>query len=566
MASRAHVAVTALGSGTGATGGGWLYGPSTDLLLGAGLGYVASIPLLALVSGVSGLRDWPVLIPILLSLFISGTHYGATILRVYEQRRDRRKYALFAVWTTVALCVLFVAGANNVLIGSILVTLYVVWSPWHFSGQNYGVALMFLRRRGVVVEPAAKRWLYLSFVLSFVMWLFILTGERYVTPGVVARTTLPDASALIYHLPSFRIPPRVLEIAVPLVALAYVGSLAATGALLLRNARSARDLAPAAGLVAVQALWYSLPVVLLVVADSPLNGLAWTAVWVSAAHGLQYLWVTSYYAKQEDPSHRIGSYLARALLAGSTVTILPGLLVAPGLLGSVPWDLGLGLLLVSVVNLHHFILDGAIWKLRDGRVARLLLNDAPAPPASVPAPDARPSRLRVAMAVLGVASLAIAGSDVWLREFVIGRAGEDLPRRAQGLEQLAWIGRDSPPAHTRLAWQLVQRDEPEAALTEFQRSVELHPSAEAWVGIGYLHGIHERWPEASEAFAAALAEDPDHVFALVNSSRVAIRLGRPDQARAALEHARTLAPQNAAIAELLRGLPSKTSAAEREGS
>jgi hypothetical protein len=319
--------------------------------------------------------------------------------------------------------------------------------------------------------------------------------------------------------------------------------------------------------VGVQALWYSLPSVLRIVADFPLNGLAWTAVWVSTAHSLQYLWVTSYYAKREDPSHRIGSYLARALLAGSTVTILPGLLVAPGLLGSVPWDLGLGILLVSVVNLHHFVLDGAIWKLRDGRVARLLLN-APALPASDPVQAARPTRLRWVMGVLGVLALSVAGADLWLREFVIGRAGEDLPRMAQGLARLAWIGRDNPAAHSRLGWQLVQRDEPEAALAEFQRSVALYPTAEAWAGIGYLHASHERWPEASAAFSAVLAEDPDNVNALLNSSLIAIRQGRPDEARAALEHARTVAPTNAAVAKLLRELPSQThtSAAQREGS
>ena len=31
----------------------------------------------------------------------------------------------------------------------------------------------------------------------------------------------------------------------------------------------------------------------------------------------------------------------------------------------------------ALVNLHHFILDGAIWKLRDGRIARLLLGRNP---------------------------------------------------------------------------------------------------------------------------------------------------------------------------------------------
>jgi hypothetical protein len=41
-------------------------------------------------------------------------------------------------------------------------------------------------------------------------------------------------------------------------------------------------------------------------------------------------------------------------------------------LSPVPFDTGLLLLVNAAVNLHHFVLDGAIWKLRDGTVARIL--------------------------------------------------------------------------------------------------------------------------------------------------------------------------------------------------
>lgn len=39
--------------------GGWLYGPATDLLLGAGAGYLVSIPLLVLWGGAAGFDSWP---------------------------------------------------------------------------------------------------------------------------------------------------------------------------------------------------------------------------------------------------------------------------------------------------------------------------------------------------------------------------------------------------------------------------------------------------------------------------------------------------------------------------
>ena len=53
-------------------------------------------------------------------------------------------------------------------------TLYVSWSPWHYSGQNFGVAAMFLRRRGIALEGAGRRWLHASFVLSYALTLLAL--------------------------------------------------------------------------------------------------------------------------------------------------------------------------------------------------------------------------------------------------------------------------------------------------------------------------------------------------------------------------------------------------------
>jgi hypothetical protein len=545
MVSHVHTPPTAAAG----TGGGWLYRPSVDLLLGAGVGYIVSVPLLAICSEVWGIGQWSLPLFAFFTLLISGPHYGATILRVYEHRRDRRRYAIFAVWATLVLCALFVLGLHNVLVGSLLVTLYTSWSPWHFSGQNYGIALTFLRRRGVVVEPRAKRLLYASFVLSFVQWLFVLHGAPY----FVAVASLPGSGGSLLDFLSLGIPAAILDVAVPLTALAYLLSLAGAGVLLLRNARL-RDLGPCLCLVVVQALWFAVPALALVMAGTPLYGLAFAVVWISAAHGLQYLWVTSYYARREDPSFRLGSYLGRALLAGSTVTILPALVVAPGLFGKIPWDLGLSILLISVVNLHHFVLDGAIWKLRDGRVARLLLRDSAPQQEARPAGPARRSRFRLAMATLGIASLGIVLIDLWQRDLVVGQADgkEDVHRMVRATQWLTWIGRDSPSLHVHVAKALWRRDRPDAAVAEFRRSLELHPTPAAWVGLGQVHASEGRWAEASEAFAAVLAENPDHMTALMSASQAWLQLDRPDLARQSLEHARALAPGDARIEQRLR--------------
>jgi tetratricopeptide (TPR) repeat protein len=526
--------------------GSWLYGPAIDLLLGAGVGYLVSIPLLLLWSGAAGVHAWPVALGAMFALLISGPHYGATILRVYERREDRRKYALFAVWVTLALCGLFVVGLNDVLVGSLLVTAYATWSPWHFSGQNYGLALMFLRRRGVVVERRAKRLLYGSFVLSCALAVLVLHGEAY----RVATASVPVSAISVFQFMSLGLPQGFVRVAVPLTALAYLASLAGAAALLLRHAR-VRDLLPAACLVGVQALWFALPGALRVMANLPLEGLAFSVIWISAAHAVQYLWVTSYYARREDPSLRVVPYLGNALLAGSTVTLVPALVFAPAMFGSVPWDIGLAILLFSVVNLHHFILDGAIWKLRDGRVARLLLRDAPTE-AGEPVAGSRSAWLRPAISVLGLASLGVAGLDLWEREFVINRAGTDADKGLRASQRLAWIGRDSPLLHTQLGDLLASQGRLPAALDAYDRSLELYATAPAWIGLGRIRANQGRWPEASAAFTSAVALDPQNVTAQAFAGRAWLELGRPDLAKSNFERALELAPASQPVRELLR--------------
>ena len=169
---------------------------------------------------------------VLFSLFVSGPDYGATILRVYEHRGDRRKYAFFAVWATVALCGLFVSGLHSALIGSLLVTVYATWSPWHYSGQNYALALMFLRRRGIPVEPRAKRALYASFVLSFALAILVLHGEH----SVPSLSAVPISNESVYRFLSIGLPSGFLQVAVALTALAYLLTLVGVGVLLRRHA------------------------------------------------------------------------------------------------------------------------------------------------------------------------------------------------------------------------------------------------------------------------------------------------------------------------------------------
>lgn len=238
------------GRGPGVAPSPWLYGRGVDVLLGYGLAYLLSVPLLVfLASRIDATSALAVATPYL-ALVFSTPHYGATILRVYEQREDRRKYALFSIWITLAFAALFAGGLYVGLIGSLLLTAYVTWSPWHFSGQNYGISVMYLRRLGIALDGGTKRLLYVSYLLSAIL---ALISIHVVGATLVFAAGSSDPSSTF----------RVLQLGIPenvglaLSAVLGVGYLACVGAVGWRLSRQTppSKLAPVALLAATQALW-----------------------------------------------------------------------------------------------------------------------------------------------------------------------------------------------------------------------------------------------------------------------------------------------------------------------
>ena len=120
----------------------------------------------------------------------------------------------------------------------------------------------------------------------------------------------------------------------PLAAVGWAGCLLAACWLLTREA-PLRSLLPGLCVVGLQTLWYAVPAVLRIVWKLPLDGLAFAVIWSSAAHALQYLWVTSYYAANSQRRERIVTFLGKSVLAGCAVVVLPGLVFAPGVLGRI---------------------------------------------------------------------------------------------------------------------------------------------------------------------------------------------------------------------------------------
>src|SRR5262245_41119922 len=206
----------------------WLFGPLPDLLIGCGVLYALALPAFFAWGGAIRARQADAFMPLLV-LCVSLPHYGATLLRVYEQKTDRERYRRHAVYSSLLLLAVFVAALHAPLVAAALVTLYLTWSPWHYTAQNFGLASMFLRRRGAKVDASLGRALRLSFVFSYALvFLWMHTGEG--TPADYAIPFGGDAARFV----GLGIPHRISLPLGALVLAAYLASLGSALVLILR--------------------------------------------------------------------------------------------------------------------------------------------------------------------------------------------------------------------------------------------------------------------------------------------------------------------------------------------
>ena len=421
--------------------GKWLFGPVPDLLFGCGLLYVLLCGA-ALVAGPSLRAAQPALLFPALVLLLSMPHYGATLVRVYDQRESRRAYVFFSVWATLAVALAFVAGTRSTLVASAMLTIYLTWSPWHYTGQNYGLAVMFLGRAGVAPPPATKRLLYASFLLSYALTFLVMHSAD----GIPNYGTDGGGPLVKFSFVPLGIGARWLGVLVPVLASAYVVTLGAAFVRLARGSRAA-DLLPAAALALTQALWFTLPFgVRFLALRSGAEPIDWTfrgyyLYWIVLGHAVQYLWVTAYYARKSGEWSGALPYAGKIVAAGVALWTLPIVAFAPGRLGDLGYHAGLGLLLASAINIHHFILDGAIWKLRSGRIASVLIRSQPESEASqvlAGRPWARAVSWTAAAAGLFVA-LQVFVEEAYL--YPRAMRAKDFEAAHAALDRLEWYGR-----------------------------------------------------------------------------------------------------------------------------
>lgn len=515
----------------------WVDRPWIDLLIGCG-GW--SAPLLVVSYLLVGEEAWRwAAVFYALALVCNYPHYMATIHRAYGRREDRAQYRFFTHHVTALLLLAAVAAHVEPMLLAALFTAYVMWSPWHYTGQNFGLLMLFLRRGSVEVTPGERRMLRIAFVASYGMLLAAFNQGTSQDP-LVWSLGLPVTAS------------RILQAGAALVFVA-----AGLGTLIpLARRGGARALAAPLTLYSTQAFWFVVPILLTWAAAVPVPQTRYSTGILAVMHSAQYLWITRYYARR-DAARRPeavpwnGWTYWAGLIVGGIALFLPGPWLA-SYAGQADFTTSM-LIVTAVVNLHHFVLDGVVWKLRNPRVAQALVEStgatmAPAAPAAAERRWRVAGRLARAAAAAGLVSLAFV--DQW--RYMLALRESD----AAALATARALNPHDSGVHLRLASLARQSGDASGVEEALRAAIAANPHS-----LAAAHALERfliesaRWTEAYAQCRAILDRWPHELETLQNAGALARRLGDAagEEAwwRRALARDPSLAPVHLHLAELL---------------
>jgi hypothetical protein len=271
-------------------------------------------------------------------VLVNGAHFAASTGRLYTRPGATERWPFLTVALPFVALLAMAAGAFAwESLGRNLQALYLTWSPFHYAAQTYGLTAMYCARSGAVLRPHEAQALRAACLLPF---LFSLVSA----PGY----------GIFWPLPASLWPAQALQ----------------TVAVLRALLTWATWVAPA--LVYAVAWWTrGAPLPLIVPVLMFANASWWLLLsrydafgWAAVFHGLQYLAIVLVFHVRERPGSPawrsgLGFYAGCVAFGFAMFNCWPGAfsLAGLGLAQSV-------LMVTAVVNIHHFVVDAYIWRIR----------------------------------------------------------------------------------------------------------------------------------------------------------------------------------------------------------
>ena len=309
------------------------------LLIGGGLSLVVLAAFWATPeAGVWGFLRQQVWTLVLLS---NSAHFAGSTVRLYTKEGSFRDLPFVTMVLPLVMLGALAGGLLQPTFGAGLVNVYLLWSPFHYAAQTYGLSVMYACRAGRVPTLTERRLLRASCLVPFLHTALGGLGDFLLPPWAAAS---PLVQAMRQ---GGQAPVAAVAVALPLATLLYM----------LRRLRPVPSILPV--LLASNAAW-------LIFAGY--SG-AFAVALVTVFHGLQYLAILCVFHARESKMRTVDArpawqhvgrfYLLCLALGYLLFQALPGGMV---FLGATHAESVL--LVVAVINLHHFLVDGFIWKLR----------------------------------------------------------------------------------------------------------------------------------------------------------------------------------------------------------
>ncbi|MBI4866334.1 MAG: hypothetical protein HY816_05230 [Candidatus Wallbacteria bacterium] len=286
-------------------------------------------------------------------------HFSATSYRLYHSAENIRQYPMTALGVP-AIVLAAVAGAlaSPEVLAPYFVKVFAIWSPYHFSGQTVGLCLLYARRAGVRFE-ALERLALSGFVFG-----------TFLTATVRAETSPSGTTYYGIAYPGMGLPGWTVTVVEIWTGLCALGLLAAA----VRISRARGGPLPPIVLLpaAAQYVWF--------VSGS---GVASFAEFVPFFHSAQYLLI-AWSMQLKERLDREGLSPSESYVLGESLR-WGGMNIAGGaalfwLFPRVvawcgfPLEFATGIAIAGV-QIHHFFVDGVIWKLRSPAVSSPLMSN-----------------------------------------------------------------------------------------------------------------------------------------------------------------------------------------------
>jgi hypothetical protein len=296
---------------------------------------------------------------------LSETHTAATLVRAYGKDETRRRHSLYTHWAALACGALAIAGMTVPGVAPILAKIYLMWVIQHFTAQTYGLTLLYCYKNGYKLGDLDKR----------IVWLLLNITAVY---ALVRMFTLKEFSAngfLAQHIPFWGpLPPWIFAGC----TLALEAAAVLFASMVIHKAIAKRSVIPLPALLMVATG------VMIFVFGRDMSGILWLYV-PAFFHGSQYVVLSASCYLKENACGSDGQPVSvRKLLFElpgvryQLMLFIIGLFIylgLPRLLQDFGFDYTLAFASIfSCVNIHHFLVDSVLWKMRDPATRQVLLS------------------------------------------------------------------------------------------------------------------------------------------------------------------------------------------------